>query len=326
MVQVFLIGIGAGAASALLFASVASGTMLSVALFYVASLPILISTIGWSTLAGLVAAIVAAIGLGIIIDWRFLVAYSLGVGGPAWWLGYLAMLARTAPDAGNGATAPALEWYPPGRLVVWAALLGALSVVAIIPYFGFDRSAFDAALRSSFERMFRAQAASDGTVQIPGVKNPQQFLDLLVMVMPMAAALIGTLVHVFNLWLSGRILRTSGRLKRPWPDIPSIEFPPMVAGGLAIALAGSFLPGMIGLIGTVLSVALLTAYGLLGLAVLHAITRGTRTRVVVLVAAYMLLVLQGWPILLASLLGLIDSAVDLRRRVAAWRAANPNNS
>ncbi len=41
------------------------------------------------------------------------------------------MLAR---PAGNGAAA--LEWYPPGRLVVWAALLGALVVVVAIPNFG----------------------------------------------------------------------------------------------------------------------------------------------------------------------------------------------
>lgn len=325
MVQLILIGIGAGAASALLFASVASGTMLSVALFYVAALPILITTIGWSTLAGLIAAAVAAFGLGIVIDWRFLIAYALSVGGPAWWLGYLAMLARPADSSANPGTPEPLEWYPAGRLVVWAALLGTLGVVAIIPYFGLDRETFDATLRASFERMFRAQTTTDGALQIPGVKNPQQFLDILVTLMPMAAVVIGTLVHTFNLWLSGRIVRMSGRLKRTWPDIPSIEFPPLAAGALAIALAGSFLSGMIGLIASILAVALLTAYGLLGLAVLHAITRGLRSRPFMLVAAYMLIVFQGWPILLASLLGLIDSAVDLRRRVASWRGTHPNN-
>ena len=57
MVQIFLIGIAAGAASALLFASVASGSLISILLFYLAPLPILIAAVGWSHLAGLVAAI-----------------------------------------------------------------------------------------------------------------------------------------------------------------------------------------------------------------------------------------------------------------------------
>ena len=35
----------------------------------------------------------------------------------AWWLGYLTLLARPAANgAGN-----ALDWYPVGRLVLWAA-------------------------------------------------------------------------------------------------------------------------------------------------------------------------------------------------------------
>jgi len=46
MMQIFLIGLSAGAASALLFASVASGSPLSVLLFYLAPLPILIAAMG----------------------------------------------------------------------------------------------------------------------------------------------------------------------------------------------------------------------------------------------------------------------------------------
>ena len=63
MMQVFLIGIGAGAATALLFASVASGSPLSVLLFYLAPLPILIAAIGWSHWAALIAALAASAGL-----------------------------------------------------------------------------------------------------------------------------------------------------------------------------------------------------------------------------------------------------------------------
>ena len=43
MMQIVLVGIGAGVASGLLFASVASGSLLSVVLFYLAPLPMMIA-------------------------------------------------------------------------------------------------------------------------------------------------------------------------------------------------------------------------------------------------------------------------------------------
>ena len=56
MIQIVLIGLGAGAASALLFASIASGSPLSFALANFAQLPILLAAIGWTHVAGLLAA------------------------------------------------------------------------------------------------------------------------------------------------------------------------------------------------------------------------------------------------------------------------------
>src|SRR6266576_1040447 len=94
MMQIVLIGLGAGAAAALLFASVASGSLISILLFYLAPLPILIAALGWSHWAALIAACAAAAGLALIFGGFFFVAFLLGVGLPAWWLGYLALLGR----------------------------------------------------------------------------------------------------------------------------------------------------------------------------------------------------------------------------------------
>src|SRR5262249_39586884 len=54
MMQVALVGLGAGAAAALLFATVVSGSIAAVFLFYLAPLPILIAALGWSHIAGLI--------------------------------------------------------------------------------------------------------------------------------------------------------------------------------------------------------------------------------------------------------------------------------
>src|SRR5215470_12956479 len=123
MLQILFVGLGAGAAAALLFASVAAGSVPATLLF--APLPILIAALGWSHWAGLVASLTAAAGLGATLGLYFSSAFLIGVGLPAWWLGYLALLAR--PVGANGSMT--LEWYPIGRLVLWAAIIGAALVI-----------------------------------------------------------------------------------------------------------------------------------------------------------------------------------------------------
>ena len=58
MIHFAVIGIGSGAAAALLFASVTSGTLLSIPLFYLAPLPIMIIKNG---ISGAVTSVVASI-------------------------------------------------------------------------------------------------------------------------------------------------------------------------------------------------------------------------------------------------------------------------
>ena len=89
MMQLILIGIGAGVATALLFASVASGPLLSIFLFYLAPLPILIAALGWSHWAALVAAVTAAAGLAAFLSPLFFITFLSGSacrpGGSAIW-------------------------------------------------------------------------------------------------------------------------------------------------------------------------------------------------------------------------------------------------
>src|SRR5438105_14754488 len=127
--QIGLVGLGAGACSALLFASMLSKSILAIGLFYLAPLPILIVALGWSHWAGLFAAAAAAVSLALAIDSFYFLAFLISIGLPAWWLGYLALLARPAGNQGDQRDIAEIEWYPPGRLVVWAAVLGALVVL-----------------------------------------------------------------------------------------------------------------------------------------------------------------------------------------------------
>jgi hypothetical protein len=314
MVQLFLIGIGAGAATALLFASVASGSPLSVLLFYLAPLPILIAALGWSHWAALIAAMVASASLATIFGSFLFIAFLIGIGLPAWCLGYLALLARPT----GAATPEGLEWYPVGHLVFWAAVLSALVVIAAMLSFGTDEASFRASLRSGLERMFKV--SGDAMPRLPNARNHDRLIDLLVAALPMAASVLTTVTNIVNLGLAARIVMVSGRLRRPWPELSAMRFPsyaPVIAG---VAVAGALLlPGMPGIASGVLMASTLMVYAILGFAVLHTITRGIATRPFVLGGVYAAVIVFFWPALALTLLGLADAAFDIRGRVAGKR-------
>ena len=320
MMQFGLIGIGAGAAAALLFASVTSGSWLSVLLFYLAPLPIMIAGIGWSHWAALVAAVTGALALGLVFGTVFFFAFLAGAGIPAWWLGYLAMLARPGTGS-NRAGAATLEWYPPGRLVVWAAGLAALIVVVAIPNFGTDAESFRAGLNNALTRMLRVETGTTAgaPLAVPGVSNPDKLIVFLVAAIPPAAAVLATITIIINLWLSARIVKFSGLLKRPWPELSGITFPKSLAAALAITMGLSFLDAFVGIIAGVLSASLFMAYGVLGFAVLHALTLGIKSRGFVLGGVYASVIVFGWPVLGLCLLGIGETAFDLRARIAQKR-------
>jgi len=322
MLQIVFIGIGTGVAAALLFASVVSGSILATLLFYLAPLPILIAGLGWSPWAAIIAALFGAIGLGAILGFYCFIAFLIGVGLPAWWLGYLALLAR--PAAPNGE----LEWYPVGRLVLWAAFLSALVTLIGLAQFGSSQAAIEQTLRTAFEHMLRLRLAlPDGApLIVPGIDDPKHLIDTLVRALPPAATVMTTITQLLNLWLAGRVVKISGRLRRPWPDLAAARLPPVAMATLALAFAGSFLPGLPGIAATLPVASLLVAYAALGFAVMHGITRRMEGRTLVLVGLYtgfVLLGWSGWPILVMALLGMADGAFDLRRRVAATRGRPP---
>lgn len=162
-------------------------------------------------------------------------------------------------------------------------------------------------------------APANAPLSVPGVANADRLIDFMVAAIPLAAAVLATITNVFNLWLSARIVKFSGLLKRPWPELSAMTFPRHAATALAIAIALSFLSGLVGIVAGVLSASLLMAYGVLGFAVLHAITRGIGSRGFLLGGAYAAVLVFGWPVLAFCVLGLIDTVFNVRTRIAYKR-------
>ncbi|MFX6019307.1 hypothetical protein ABTF08_20735, partial [Acinetobacter baumannii] len=82
--------LAAGLASATMFASIISGALISLVLFYLAPLPLMVAALGWGSATALIGGAIAALGLGAIFGIPYMAAFALTIALPAWWLGHLA--------------------------------------------------------------------------------------------------------------------------------------------------------------------------------------------------------------------------------------------
>jgi hypothetical protein len=311
MIAILVIALAAGAASALMFASIVSGALISLVLFYLAPLPLMVAALGWGPLAATIGGITAASGLGLIFGLPYCIAFAVTVALPAWWLGHLALLGRPLPyvASGNGAApvAPALEWYPVGRILLWIAGFAILTTIAALLTLGSDADSITGALRRGLLRILGPRdAESAGDVE--------RWVDALVVVAPAAATTVAMMTLTLNLWLAARITATSARLHRPWPDLRSAALPPMTLVALSAALAFCFAGGLTALLAQIVATALMLAYAFTGFAVLHTLTLALKSRAFWLSCAYAIVVVFGWPVLAMVALGVTDAVFGIRQR------------
>jgi hypothetical protein len=312
MIAFVLIAMVAGSASALMFASIISGALISLVLFYLAPLPLMVATLAWGPLCGSIGGIAAAASLGAIFGLPYCVAFAVTVALPAWWLGHLGLLGRPvgghAPGNGASPTTSAVEWYPVGRILLWIAGFAALTTMAALLTLGTDAVSITDALR---QFLLRILGQRDG-VAVDG--ETEQWIDRLVSVAPAAAAGVAMMTLTLNLWLAGKITATSGRLLRPWPDLKSVALPPMTLAVLCAAIAFCFSGGLPVIGARIVTSALMLAYAFVGFAVLHTLSLALKNRAFWLGSAYAIAVVFGWPVLAMVALGLADAVFGLRQR------------
>jgi hypothetical protein len=318
MIANLLIALAAGCASALMFASIISGALISLLLFYLAPLPLMVAALGWGPLGAAIGGIAAGTGLGAIFGLPYLMAFVVTVAVPAWWLGHLSLLGRpvtTGASSGNGAdaTAPLMEWYPVGRILIWTAGFAVLTTVAALLTLGTDGATISGTLRRGLLRMIgpRDSVSTDGDIE--------PVIDALVTIAPAAAAIVAIMTLTLNLWLAAKITATSARLHRPWPDLRTAALPSMTLAALSLAIAFCFSGGLLGMIAQIVSAALLMAYALVGFAVLHTLTLALKRRALWLSGTYAIVLVIGWPIVAMVALGLADAIFGFRQRYLQGR-------
>jgi hypothetical protein len=312
MIATVLIGFAAGAASALMFASIISGALISIVLVDLAALPLMVAAIGWGQLAAGVAGIFASLGVSAIFGLPHGIAFAVVFALPAWWLGHLVLLGRpvaTGTPSGSAADVPQLEWYPVGRILLWIAAIAGLIVFAAMLSLGGDAAGVAAALKSSLlELLARTDLRADDAI-----------VGALVALMPICAAIGIFLLLTLNLWLAAKITATSGRLRRSWPDLRTSALPPMTLVALCVAMAFCFTDGLLALFAKIIAAALMVAYAFTGFAVLHTLTSALKGRAFWLGSTYAIILLFTWPVLAMVMLGIADALFGLRARFLRTR-------
>jgi hypothetical protein len=313
-----IIGLGAGLASAVLFYSAAHGSpLLGTVLVLLTPLPSMLAGLGWGWLPATFGAFAGSALMAVVASLPFAVGYFLALGAPVAMAAYLAYLSRPHPN-----DAAQREWYPAGRLVAALSLYGGSLPVMMLPLIGGTYEILRAPM-GEFLRRLAARAAPDlGMPQLTDVQV-DTLAELFIFILPGVVAAYWVGIFALNLYLAGRVARASGRLGRDWPDLPSLAYPFGFQLVLVVALAATFVPGVLGVAGVGLSGALLLAYFLAGLALMHHIAR-TRSPWILWFVYAGVLFIEPYTFVLLMLAGLLEPAFKLKQRFSKVPPSTPS--
>ncbi len=321
MPQRWLIGLGAGLVSAVVFVSASTGPMQMRAVFFALTpLAIALAGLGWGWRTGLVAGIAGTGLIGALTSHPVLTAvFAMTQALPMVVLVYLAGLSRPADESitqpnPQASTETRLEWYPVGRLIIWAVGLAALTAVGLLLAFGVTDPAFVGELEKKIAETIKSSVSEISSSAPMSDENIATMTKLAIAMMPAGGAIAIASSMLFSLWISARVTHASEQLERPWPDLAAITYPTGTALALALTMAATLLPQPMATFAAAALGALLFAFLLLGLAVIHYTTRGNPWRPFALWALYIGLLFAKGVMLIVILLGISETFLRLRSK------------
>jgi hypothetical protein len=157
----------------------------------------------------------------------------------------------------------------------------------------------------------------------PGSVDEGEVADALALVVPGIVAASWMVMAVINATLAQGLLARFKLNWRPAPDLAALDLPMWIPIALAVAATLTMLGDVARFFGINAIVTLMVPFCLAGLGVVHALTRRLSNSRVILVIFYVLAGLFGWPLLVATALGLVEPWLGLRRRFAFGKG-NPH--
>jgi hypothetical protein len=303
--NVFILAIAAGLISAVVFASATTGAMmLRVILFLLTPLSLYLAGLGLGVVASAIAAITATTAVMLIANPLAAEVYAISTAIPAVICTRLALMSRGTEEE--------REWYPIGRIVVTAGLFAGLFAMLALIVMGGDVETLTKMLRGAVAAFVTSELS-----QIPGAPKIgdaeiDQITRSTLSTLPWALGLLAMGTTLLNLWLAGRITLASGRLVRPWPDLAQFKMPAGATLVLLIAIGLTFTGGMTGLVAAGIAAPFTLAFALVGLGLVHVLTRGSPWRAFILSTLYLGAILVPHIGLLLALVGLGETVFGYR--------------
>ena len=305
--KIIIFSIIAGLASALMAALALTRPGLLTLLIYVSSVPVFFASLGWGSLAGIIAAIVATISTGVAGGFAIAAIVGTTIVGPAAYAGYMAGLFRTDNDGNE-------FWFPISEILFRLTLTIAAAYIVLGIWFGYDVKLVADQIEMFMRQVLAAQPSPSGVVDDSLLKaNANLYASLLPLIIP-AFSLI---ILVWNMSIAERLVRRrmSIGIKRPKDNIAADSGLPrsaliIFAAALVVAIAIPSLQS----IAFVITGTLGMAIAMIGLAVMHYFTWGLKARNQILFFAYVMLIAISLPIFLFLIVGLVELLSLLRAR------------
>jgi hypothetical protein len=293
--------VACGGLGASLYLAATLGTPGALLLVYMTQLPLFIAGLWLGTGAAAIAGLTGALVLLLASDLLSAAVFAGLNAVPVTLLVRQALLARRGADG-------ALAWYPPGLLTTWLMGFALAGMAAALLLLG-GPAGLQTALRGIIG------AALDRIVQEP-VLNRDQTVATIAAITPGIVAASWMVMSIVNAALAQGVLARFGANWRPSPDLVGLSLPLWLPAALGLAAAATLFGGAPRFIGVNVMLALSVPFCLAGLAVLHAAARRLAQPAMALVCFYTVAALFGWPFLVVAIVGLLESWLGLRRRLA----------
>jgi hypothetical protein len=293
--------IGCGGLAGCFYLAVATGAPGAMLLVYLTQLPLFVAGLWLGAGAAALAGLTGCVMLLVADDALAAATFAAFNACPVALLVRQALLARRRADG-------TLSWYPPGQSTAWLTAIALVGIASAIVLLGGT-----AELRAAISGVIAEVIARISTVP---QGDRTDIADTLAMIVPGVVAVSWMIAAIGNAVLAQGLLARFGANWRPSPDLARLSLPLWIPIALGVAAAATMLGGSLRFIGVNAMIALIVPFGLAGLAVLHVAARRLAQPTIALVFFYTVAALFGWPFLGVAVLGLLESWLGLRRRLA----------
>ena len=318
-----IMALAAGVLSAVAFLGVTAPSLVSIVMFYLSPAPLFMVGIAFGAPAALVGAAAGFVFLAVVLNLKAAAFHLVSIAIAPAVISRLAMTSRAAGAGaaeGEAADAAGREWYPEGRLLLWTAFMGAVLMSALMLMIGPDMAAIQTHLGLMAGQILKltGAAAQMNPVEARAMKT------FLVAVTPLVSTALWLLSMMGDFFLAAKALSAFGYETRPWAPFRRLAFHPRASVALALASFASFLPGVFGLAGQIFAISFMTAFAILGLAVVHALLKDSPWRPWLLGALYAGLFFLNWLLAMPLVvLALADMSFGVRAKYAASHGGPP---